>query len=331
MRRFLIQLSMKRFIDYISDVAVVVASSVGVGLISGKETQVFVGNTANAVIFFVVFCLINAIFREFCRKNACNTPSSVACVCFSKGHELFGIALCACSFVCLVTCLAGVEQCLGSICSVSRFPLYSLAVAALSCIIMLNGMRALKIVGFVSVALTVALFAAIGSVKTVAAGFSQPRPFMPIVYAFFNFTMSCAVACKLGSQSTRLQNFICSAVSALILSSLLVVTNLLGDFSSPLPMLSALTSPFMLCFASAVIALAAVCGIVGCAFPVVEQINAVMGDKVISAIAVFGFALAFSLFGFDFLVKFGYILVAFVGVVMITTILLRSKNAFPSK
>lgn len=321
---------MKLFIDFVCDVAVAVGAAVGVGLISGKETQVFVGNAVNTVVFFVCFAFIFALFREFCRKNNCQTLADITHSCFSKGARVFTFALTLCSFVCVTTCLAGVEQCLSEVMYLSKFPLYAVVVAALCALVLLKGMSALKICNLLSVLMSTALVVALFAQGNAASGLTAyPKPYMPIVYALFTLTMSISVACRLGSKSSKRQNIVRSVTSALLISAMLVATTLLADFSKPLPTLSAIDSPLLKTYAVLTVALASVSSIVGCAYPIVEQIDNVVRDKTVSAICVFSFAVALSMFGFDFVITYGYLFVAFVGVVLVAAMLispLREKS-----
>lgn len=318
---------MRKFIDFVCDVAVAVGAAVGVGLISGKETQVFVGSAVNTVLFFVCFSLIFAIFREFCRKNSCNTLSDITRSCFNKGARAFTFALTLCSFVCVVTCLAGAQQCLDDVLYVSDFPLYAVAVAALCAVVMLKGMSALKICNGVSVVMSVALLVALFCERNVTSGLTvTPKPFMPVVYALFTLTMSISVACRLGSRSSKKQNIARSVTAALMIAAMLVATTYLADFTQPLPTLSAITSMPLQVYAVLTVALASVSSIVGCAYPIVEQIDNVVRDKTVSAICVFCFAVTLSMFGFDFVITYGYLFVAVVGVALVIAMLISQLS-----
>ncbi len=306
---------MGKFTDFISDVAVTSGCAVGVGLISGKETQTFAGSTLNTMAFAVVYCAISVIIREFCRKNACKTPADMSAACLKK-PTAFNYALSVCSFVCIVTMLAGVEQCLGEIFYISKLPIYAVTVAAVAAAVMAKGMRALKIANVASIALTAVLFVFIALQDSSGNHITTvPAPYMPVAYALFTVTMSLCVLCPLGSAGSRRQNIYGSVAAALIIAVLLAVTTALGDFSAPLPTLGGITSYALLAFAVFVIALSAMCGMAACARPIVDELYAVIPDKTLCAICVFGLAAAFSVFGFDFAVKFGYIAVACVGLI----------------
>lgn len=313
---------MKKFFEFLCDVAVATGAAVGVGLISGKEAEVFVGTPLNTVVFFVCFSFIFALYREFCRKNDCSRLDDVTRVCFKKASAPFTFALSLCSFVCVTTCLAGAEQCLSDVIYLSRFPLYAIAVAAMCAIVLLKGMSTLTLCNGVSVLMSIGLLIVLLAQGGSASGIaSPPKPYMPIVYALFTLTMSVSVACKLGVRASAEQNVVRSVVSALLISVMLAVTTFVGDFSLPLPTLSAIEGGFLKVYAVLTVALASVSSIVGCAFPIVEQIDGVLRDKTVSVICVFGFAVAFSMFGFDFVITYGYLFVAAVGAVTVGAML----------
>lgn len=330
-RDFLIYRNMNkflnRFVESVCDVALVVGAAVGVGLLSGKETQVFVGVLPNALIFAVVFFAVLSIFREFCRKNAVSDTTELAVACFGRYALVFTVALCLCAFVCVVTCLAGVEQCLSDILYLSKLPLYAVLIASVGALVMTKGLSALKICNVVSLIMAAALFAALAVNNVPSDVTSAPKPYMPIAYALFNFTMSLCLTCRLGARSSKRQNIFRSVVSALILAALLIASALLADFSKPLPTLSNISDPILKGFAVITIALTSMCGIVGCALPVTELLDSVIGDRTVSSMCVFLCACAFSMFGFDFLVRFGYIFVALIGAVISITVLLRRQKS----
>lgn len=316
-------------IDFVSDVAVVVGTAVGVGLISGKETQVFVGGYLNAAIFFLSFCVIICLFRIFCRRHGCVNLSDVTGVCFKRSSGFFNAVITLCSFVCVVTCLAGAESCLSEIVFVSRFPLYSIAVAALCTLLLLKGMSALKACNAISVvmslALIVILFVEGGAPSDLQ---NTPKAYMPVAYALFTFTMSISVTCRMGSRASVRQNVLRTVFSGAVITAMLIATGFLADFTLPLPTLSAIQSLPLKIYAAATVTVAAVGSIVGCAYPVVEQLDAVVGDKTLSSACVFCLAVAFSMFGFDFVITYGYALVALVGLTLVAaTQLARKRNS----
>lgn len=331
MRGFLIQNYMNKnfgkFFDSVCDIAVVVGSSVGVGLISGKETQVFIGSVPNALIFAVVFCVVMSVFREFCRKYAVTDTAALSKVCFGRYSTPFGFVFILCSFVCVVTCLAGVEQCLSDILYLSNLPLYAVCVATIAALVMMKGLPALKVCNVVSIVMAIALFVALAFCRDKSAPLDAvPRPYMPIVYALFSFTMCVAVTCKLGAKTDKIRNVALTAVSATIIAVLLVVVSFIADFSQPLPTLSAIGNPYLKCFAVITVALSSMCGIVGCALPVCELVDGVIGDKTVSSACVFMAACAFCMFGFDFLVKYGYVFIALIGAVVVVSASFRNQQ-----
>lgn len=314
--------------DAVSDVAVAVGSAVGVGLISGKETQIFVGGAPNAVIFAVVFCVIMSVFREFCRKNNVTTANGLAIACFGKLASPFSYVLSLCSFVCAVACLAGVEQCLSDILYLSPLPLYAIVTAALAALVMLKGMSALKTCNVVSLVMAAGLFVALSVGNSGGSALSAvPRPYMPVIYALFTFTMSLAVTCKLGASSSKQSNILRSAVSAFVVAALLVFTVTVSDFAKPLPTLSGITNPYLKVYATVTVALCSMCGIVGCGLPVCELVDGVIGDRTLTSALVFGCACAFSMFGFDFLVRFGYLFVALIGGIVMFSVAKATRTS----
>jgi len=320
---------MKNIRDGIFDVAITVGCALGVGFISGKEAQVFFGNVINVVIFGIMFFVINMILREYCRKKNCGTPSALAKSCFKRVSGIFTLAISVCCFVCITTMLAGAEQCMSSIAEVSVLPLYGLICAVISAIVLAKGTKALKIINVTSIVLAVTLFTVLLCSKknALAEDFTVPI-YRPVIYALFTLTMSLGVVTELSKESSKKRNVICSAVSSVILCALMIITIKLSNFTLPLPTVSQINNPCVKALAVVTLILAAVTGIVANAYPVIEQLYEVLPDRTMCCIVIFGSALSLSMFGFDFAVKVGYVIV---GVVGAATVIACAINAFAER
>ena len=317
---------MKKILQIMCDVAVTVGCCVGIGFISGKEAQVFFGNKINAVVFCVVFFAVNFALREHCRKNGCQNVHALNISLFNRAAPLFDALVALCSFVCIATVLAGVEQCLDSILPLgSKLPLYAFATAVVSSLLLNGGMSALKIVNIVAVAMAIVLIALLFATKsdTYAENLQVPL-YQPVVYALFSLTMSLGVVTKLGEQSSRADNLIATALSSIILTVLMLLVLPSGNFNSQMPLIDGITNKYLLGFAVITMLLSAVTGLVANALPIEQYLYGVIGDKTLCSAVTFGFALAFSIFGFDFAVKVGYALVSLMGAVVVVLSLIKT-------
>ena len=313
---------MKKILRMLCDVAVTVGCCVGVGFISGKEAQVFFGNKFNAIIFCIMFFAINLAVREHCRKQHCDDVHTLNASLFKRATP-FDVGIALCSFVCIVTVLAGVEQCLSSIfCLGSKLPLYAFAAAIISSLLLSKGMSALKIVNVIAVVLSIVLIALLFANRSGNYVENLQVPvFQPVVYALFSLTMSLGVVTKLGADSTKRDNFVATALSSLILTVLVLVVLPTCKFNSKMPTIDGITDKYLLAFALLTLLLSAVTGLVANAFPVVQYLRTVIDDHTLCCAVTFGFALAFSMFGFDFAVKVGYVAVSGMGSVIFATTL----------
>lgn len=317
---------MKKILQIICDVAVTVGCCVGVGFISGKEAQVFFGNKVNAIIFCIVFFVVNFALREHCRKAHCDNVHTLNVSLFGKSAALFDALVALCSFVCIATVLAGVEQCLDNILPLgSKLPLYAIATAVVSSLLLNGGMSALKIVNIVAVAMAIVLIALLFATKSDTYSENLQVPlYQPVVYALFSLTMSLGVVTKLGEQSTRTDNLVATAVSSVILTVLVLFVLPSGNFNSQMPLIDGITNKYLLIFAVITMLLSAVTGLVANALPIKQYLYGVIGDKTLCCAVTFGFALAFSMFGFDFAVKIGYALVSLMGAVVFVLSIIKT-------
>ena len=324
---------MKKFIAIMGDVAVSVGCCIGVGFLSGKEAQVFFGNIFNVVLFAVAFFIINTVLREYCRLNNCPTVDKLSGSLFGKASKVFNVGIALCCFVCIVTVLAGVEECLSKLFYLSKLPLYGFVTALIAALLLQKDMKALKYANFVSIVMAIILILVLLFTNNTEHVDNLQIPFhKPIIYALFSVTMSLGVTTQLADESKRQRNVISSILSSIILALLMIAVLPLCTLNDDLPTLSNITHPLLLAYAIITLLLAAVTGITANAYPIVQELKSVVDDNTVCKALIFGLALAFSMFGFDFAVKFGYMLVSAFGVVIfILTIYKLLKNKFNVK
>ena len=314
---------MKKVLQIICDVAVTVGCCVGVGFISGKEAQVFFGNKFNAIIFCVIFFAVNFVVREYCRKRDCSDIHSLNTSLFRR-PTLFDTLIALCSFVCIVTVLAGVEQCLSSICNIGKLPFYGFFASFVASLLLYRGMSALKFANVIAVSASIVLLAVVFANKQETAVENLQVPlYQPIIYALFSLTMSLGVVTKLTAGCSKVDNFIASLLSSLILTVLMLTILASGKFNSAMPIVAVIPNNFWLAFALLTVMLSAITGIVANAYPIAQYLYGVVPDRTLCCALIFGFALAFSMFGFDFAVKFGYALVSVMGGVIFVVALCK--------
>lgn len=309
---------MRNIVLYITDIAIMVGCCLGVGFVSGKEAQVFFGNTLNVVIFTLLYAACNIVLRLYCNKAGCNSVETLSKSLFKKGASAFEALICLCCFVCIVTMLAGAEACLDRILHLSNLPLYALVCAVISAIALAKGDKALKIANVVSITLAIifVIVMLLGNKQNTSAR-NSVSPIKPIIYALFSAAVSFGVTTRLGFESDVKRNVVCPVAAAVILALLMIAVIKISDFSLQLPTIDSINDIPTQILAIVTLTLAAVTGIVACAYPIVEQIYPVIPDNPLCCSVVFGLALAFSMFGFDFAVKIGYALVGIVGLVTI--------------
>lgn len=295
---------MSKFVKMISDIACCVGCCVGVGFLSGKEADVFFGNYFNVAIFAVTFAAVTFALREFCRQTRSATVEKMS-LCLLGKRSLWGSAAVAfCSFVCIVTSLAGAQQFLGATLTV-KLPLFAVAIAACSALL-LGKLRLIKLFNVISVitAMALVLFCPMQGVVPIDHSVTFCKP---ICYALFSATVSLGLTGKLAADCSRREN----ALSAIISSALIAL--LMCAILPKRGLSLTLSESGWGIFAAVTLLLAAVTGVVANAIPVLELIEDVVGDRAVSCMLIFGAALALSMLGLDFAVKTGYTAVAALG------------------
>ncbi|MCH5156321.1 MAG: hypothetical protein J1G02_00415 [Clostridiales bacterium] len=307
----------------LGDVAVTVGCCIGVGFLSGKEAQVFFGNVFNVAIFAVVFFVANLALREYCRMHRCDTVGRLSSSLFGKVSKVCNVGIALCSFVCIVTVLAGVEQCLSSMFYLSKLPLYAFVTALIATLLLRRDIKALKYANFVAIVMAVILIILLCHNSHECVDNLQVPIYQPIIYALFSITMSLGVTTQLAGKASRNHNVLSAAIASVIVASMMIVMLRLSNSNVQLPALNNITSPILLAYAVVTLLLSAVTGIVANAYPIVQELKSLITDDTVCNALIFGTALAFSMFGFDFAVKFGYMLVSAFGLAVVVLIIFK--------
>ncbi len=307
---------MKKIIRISGDIAATAGCCIGIGFLSGKEAQIFFGNTINVIIFALTYGLSACAIREFCRRKHCDGVAALSEKLLPKRANIINAALALCSFVCVTTTLAGVEECLSTLFSPAKLPVFAFTAAVCAAIICRTNIKIFKATNVISISLAIALLCAL-TVKSGSVGQSvNVPPYRPAAYALFGIATSLGVTAKLGEQSSAKENIVCSVLSALLLAALIIWTLPLCDFSKALPVVSGMSGPLKI-FAAITLLLASVTGLAANALPVTEYLSSVLPDTTVCTIMTFGTSLALSMFGFDFAVKYGYAVIAAVGAALV--------------
>lgn len=309
--------------DVFLDCATVVGSCVGVGFISGKEAKMYLGNYGNVAVFALVFFALCFWVRRFCSRNGCCNTVRLFQSCFGKFHSLFSALFCCCCIICMSTLFAGADSCLQSLLYSVNFPCYSFVAAIVAAFVLKKGMRTLKIMNAVSLTLTfcylLLAFVFWGGCQT------ERTTGMPVLYALFSVTTSLGVLAPLSKRSVK-RNLVLSAVSAVTFGLLFVLAVYLSDFSLQMPIIGRTDSKFFNMLAASAVLVSVVCGVTANAIPVFQCISDVFHDDAFCAVMLFAITWAFSLFGFDFALKFGYVAVALFGVSVVAATFCATKR-----
>ena len=320
-----IQQSMK-VKEILQESMLIVGCVVGVSFVTGKEAQAFVGNAKNILLFAIVFGVGVAILRTFCNKFCLQNTQQFAEYTFENCRHVVYFALLGCYFVCLVTTLATVQNCFDVLLCKTPFPLWSLAVVALA-IPMLkwgtSGLKTVSTLAFVG-AFTTFLFV---TFEHVPPNETSINPLSTAAYSLFSLTMVLPVCCT-SKRYTKRENILCVLVATVVVSLLLWWVERVADFTLQLPIGGNLVGAGKVCLCLTIVA-CGMSGIVGNALPLCQGVADLLPDKNLLAFVVLGVAWAFSCLGLDVLLKYGYMFVAVVGLVIVArclTAIVRRKT-----
>ena len=140
------------------------SATVGVGMLSGKENQLFVGGTANVMLFAVVFACANFLFGEWARQTNCRDGESLCTATFGKGAPLALFLLLAADTLTATAILSGTESALQKLTINFPLPMFGVVICLVAAALSKGRGRAASIAARVSLALAAILLAAtIGS------------------------------------------------------------------------------------------------------------------------------------------------------------------------
>lgn len=297
----------------------------GVGFLSGKEAKMYLGNYFNVALFALVFFVLCFVVRRFCAQNECLTVAQLFRCCFGKFYAHFLALFCCCCTICMSTLLAGADNCLQSLFFNVDFPAYSFVAAAISALVLKKGIKTLKILNAFSVILILFLLTwlLIEGVNSTVQIVSMEKP---VIYALFSVTTSLGVIAPLSNRPQK-HNLTLSAISSIVFGLLFVVALISSDFSLQMPLLGKSDSKIFNLLASVAVFVSVTCGVTANALPIFQCVADIFDDDVFCCVTLFSLAWTFSLFGFDFALRFCYPIVAVFGVLVVASTLLHKSFA----
>lgn len=284
------------------------SATIGVGMLSGKENQLFVGGTANVMLFAVVFACANFLFGEWARQTNCRDGESLCTATFGKGAPLALFLLLAADTLTVTAILSGTENALQTLTVNFPLPMFGVVICLVAATLSKGHGRAVSIAAKVSLALAAILLATtIGANGYTAA--PQP-PIKTIVYAMFCATMLLGLQCK-NHGDTAGENALTAALTTLLLTSILLPIALHGGITSGSKAYIAV--PTAACFV-----LSASTGVYATSKNSIEFTSTLVGDKSLAVYVYFAFCLALSMVGADIAINFGYTCAAVVGTTLVS-------------
>lgn len=298
--------------------AITAGVTVGVGFLSGKEAQLFWGSGVNVVLFGVSFALCTLVVREFCRASHAQTVGKTCAQLLGKGATALQTAIAFCSFVCVVTVLAGANECICTLFGIDLpLPAFAFVTAIGAALLCKAKVAVVKVANVISLLLAAILLIFLYA-KGTAGKFAPPPLWQPALYALFSVTMSLGASAKLSQNCTAKENVCVSVFAAALICALMAAILPLCNFDASLPTLYDLNLPVKI-FAAIALLLSSVTGLTANVLPIAELLKSVLPDETLCLVLIFGFALALSMFGFDFAVRVGYVVVALVGLFVVAT------------
>ncbi len=284
------------------------SATIGVGMLSGKENQLFVGGAANVMLFAVVFACANFLFGEWTRQANCHDGESLCTATFGKGAPLALFLLLVADTLTVTAILSGTESALQALTVDFPLPMFGVVICLVAATLSKGHDRTVSIAAKVSLALAAILLATTIGAKGYADAPQPPRKTM--VYAMFCATMLLGLQCKNHGDTTG-ENALTAALTTLLLTSVLLPIAMRGGITPS-------GKAYIAVPAAACFVLSASTGVYATAKNSIEFTSSLVGDKSLAAYVYFAFCLALSMVGADIAINFGYTCATAVGTTLVS-------------
>lgn len=296
--------------------ALTVGATVGVGFVSGLEWQMFVGD--NIPVFVAVFAIANCLFACVSSQYRADTPQKLCACLFGKYAALPVWLLTLSNALTVVALLSASSEVLHGILPQAAPLVYAVAVCLVAALLTRINSNKCAVVSAVVSACAIGCMLLPLTTNGTSEPSSDVKPILTIAYALFDVTMLSGVTTRTACNNTVRQNIVYSLLSAMILGAMLYLPckiGCLGELHNPLlALLPLLFVTYLLSASTSVYANAAA--------PLVA-LDELTKDRSLSAYLLFTFATALSLFGVQHIMKFAYIAVACVGLMLFGAMLVK--------
>lgn len=176
------------------------AATVGVGMLSGKENLLFVGNLKNALLFAVVFAAARFAFSEWVRTSNATDVFDLCKKSFGKLGKIAYALLLITNVVTVIAILGGAEFALRSLTVELPLPMFGIAVCAVAVTLGCVGDKPLAVLSEVCVVLSVAAVVLLTEGNPLVA--DGAKPMSTVIYALFCAATLVGTDCKMPCRSS---------------------------------------------------------------------------------------------------------------------------------
>ena len=300
------------------NVCLIVSSTIGVGFLSGKELQIFVGNPKNIPIFVVIFALGTALYSVWAQKYRCQNIQELCRKTFGKYADIVYLSLMFGNVATTVALLATADETCCEIVGIFfPFPVFALTICVAASIIQRQTKTA-NMLSVIALILVVAYISVPIFCRETKEQFfpTNVSVFQTVVYALFSSTALLGITVRISAKETTQRNILVSVVSAVTLAVIMYVKMTYAPLSESSDAFRKMFSAITL-FASATTSVYA-----NCLLPL-SVLDSMTHDRTFSAYALFAFCLLLCLLKADFLIEVGYTLVAIFGTVLVLVNLVK--------
>lgn len=322
-------------------VCIIIGAIIGAGFASGREILLFFCN-CEPIRVLITGVIFSSLVFMLLLLNSKLTPTNNIVELNNKVGGKFGkwinILILVSCFVTLAAMFAAGSLSLSQLFNNNKLiPVMAIATAAVSFLLLINGMTALKVLNILAVPLLIVFIILICSQNQDAevSTYSGNSFFRVVSYFALNIISLYSLLATIGKQLSFKQILVSSIISGLIICILIyfVLTKLSAEYLDlyQMPMLSLAynTSKFIYVFGVLVMYLAIITTLTSCAYPLVNFTRKLINNNIYSVAIIMAAGASAGMLSFSFIIDYLYPCVAVVGGIVLILSIIAHLRSFP--
>lgn len=312
---------MNKLKNLLGDLALTIGACIGVGVASGTEPMLFVGN--NLLTFAITFVALALPLRAFCAKHGLETVEPLADLCFGRAGFAVSLALAACNALCISAMTACAADCLDLLFGIGK-PIYAIGLCATAAFLAGAKTSTLKTANGIGTALCLIWLIVAANADRSAATTGTVDRSATVIYAAFCVTMTASLHAKSAQTSTTQGSGLTLFCGAAALCGIFVLAERAATGTTSFATLSDQATLGTRLLAGVTIFVTTSSGIACNLLPIASLTQTLIPEKPLRLSCILSVTTALSLVGAAKLMRYGYTVAGVLGFALVAAIIGRS-------